>query len=146
MFARSTRNIAAHLRRPSYPRQIVQSRSIQQQLPTARLASTTPEPKPQGSLNHKTFYKTFGRPIAKVFLLAIFTYQLVYYFWVRLEHAEIHAEMQGAAFPFLPPLPPPKPRSSPAIVADAYVAMITDLEERIGKLEQAKEPQQKKKK
>lgn len=35
------------------------------------------------------FYKTFGRPIAKVFLGAVFTYQAVYLFWVKLETDEI---------------------------------------------------------
>lgn len=33
--------------------------------------------------------------MAKVFLLAIFTYQFTYYWWVRLEHNEIKSEMQG---------------------------------------------------
>ncbi|KAH8161734.1 hypothetical protein CIB48_g6501 [Xylaria polymorpha] len=61
--------------------------------------------------NHKTFYKTFGRPIAKVFLMAIFTYQLLYYFWVKLEQDEVRAEME---------------------------ATISDLEARIEQLEQAK--------
>ncbi|KAI1138991.1 hypothetical protein F5Y05DRAFT_412857 [Hypoxylon sp. FL0543] len=47
-----------------------------------------PQSPPGESLN-KQFFKTFGRPIAKVFLLAIFTYQVAYYFWVRLEQDEI---------------------------------------------------------
>lgn len=51
-------------------------------------------------LQHKTFYKTFGRPIAKVFLMAIFTYQVAYYFWVRLEQDEIRGEMEGMFFFF----------------------------------------------
>lgn len=44
---------------------------------------------------HAAFYKTFGRPIAKVVLTAIFTYQLVYYAWVRLEHNEVKADLNG---------------------------------------------------
>lgn len=72
--------------------------------------------KPVGSLNHKTFYKTFGRPIAKVFLMAIFTYQVAYYFWVRLEQDEIRGEME---------------------------ATISDLEARIDKLEQARSQKRK---
>ena len=31
------------------------------------------------------FYKRFGRPIAKVFFGAIFTYQVVYLVWNKLE-------------------------------------------------------------
>jgi hypothetical protein len=41
------------------------------------------------------FYKTFTRPIAKVLLLATFTYQLSYYFWVKLEKDEIKSERQS---------------------------------------------------
>lgn len=44
---------------------------------------------------HAAFYKTFGRPIAKVVLAAIFTYQLVYYAWVRLEHNEVKVDLNG---------------------------------------------------
>ncbi|KAI0408193.1 hypothetical protein F4802DRAFT_550922 [Xylaria palmicola] len=112
MSATSGRGIVALLRSSSpsahrFPR----SRALRPL--RARFSSTqTPnDPKPQGSLNHKTFYKTFGRPIAKVFLMAIFTYQLAYFFWVRLEQDEIKAEMQ---------------------------ATISDLEARIEKLEQTR--------
>ncbi|KAL2049775.1 hypothetical protein ABVK25_009998 [Lepraria finkii] len=38
---------------------------------------------------HVGFYKSFGRPIAKVFLGAVFTYQTVYWLWVKLETDEI---------------------------------------------------------
>ncbi|KAI0430820.1 hypothetical protein F5Y09DRAFT_218587 [Xylaria sp. FL1042] len=115
MLAKSTRQIVALLRNPTSPTQLIpRSRAtIQLSRARARFASTQGpnEPRPEGSLNHKTFYKTFGRPIAKVFLMAIFTYQLAYYFWVRLEQDEIRAEME---------------------------ATISDLEARIEALEQAK--------
>ncbi|KAI0873619.1 hypothetical protein GGS24DRAFT_501640 [Hypoxylon argillaceum] len=93
-----------------------------QHLPRARFSSAH-DPQPEGSLNkrkkkkkqrserqedmnwltslfsprqqHKTFYKTFGRPIAKAFLIAVFTYQLAYYFWVKLEQDEMRAEMEA---------------------------------------------------
>ncbi|KAI1115823.1 hypothetical protein F5Y14DRAFT_104952 [Nemania sp. NC0429] len=101
----------APLRRPISSAQLL----LPRRLPRAHFSSApTPTPsdeRPQGSLNHKTFYKTFGRPVAKVFLLAIFTYQLAYYFWVRMEQNEIRAEVE---------------------------ATISDLEARIEKLEQAK--------
>ncbi|KAK1766088.1 hypothetical protein QBC33DRAFT_541780 [Phialemonium atrogriseum] len=38
------------------------------------------------------FYKTFTRPVAKTLLLAVFTYQLAYWAWVKLEQDEIKAE------------------------------------------------------
>ncbi|KAM7202772.1 hypothetical protein V8F20_004286 [Naviculisporaceae sp. PSN 640] len=41
------------------------------------------------------FYKTFTRPVFKTALLAIFTYQLIYYAWVRLETDEIKVEKQA---------------------------------------------------
>ena len=34
------------------------------------------------------FYKSFGRPVAKVFLGAIFTYQVLYWGWAKLESLE----------------------------------------------------------
>ncbi|KAH7409058.1 hypothetical protein BKA64DRAFT_704849 [Cadophora sp. MPI-SDFR-AT-0126] len=48
---------------------------------------------------HVGFYKTFARPVAKVLLMATFTYQLVYWGWVYLEKDEIKkqksAEVEG---------------------------------------------------
>lgn len=44
------------------------------------------------------FYQTFGRPIAKVFLMSTFIYQLTYWAWAKLEKDEIHAEKQGSLF------------------------------------------------
>ncbi|KAK0392215.1 hypothetical protein NLU13_1712 [Sarocladium strictum] len=38
------------------------------------------------------FYKTFTRPVAKVLLMAVLTYQVVYYGWTRLETDELRAE------------------------------------------------------
>ncbi|KUJ15575.1 uncharacterized protein LY89DRAFT_735676 [Mollisia scopiformis] len=48
---------------------------------------------------HVGFYKTFTRPVAKVLLMATFTYQLAYWGWVKLEKDEIKreksAELEG---------------------------------------------------
>ena len=44
------------------------------------------------------FYKSFGRPIAKVFLGAVFTYQVVYWGWVKLETDEIKRQKKGKSF------------------------------------------------
>lgn len=41
------------------------------------------------------FYRTFTRPIAKTLLIAVFTYQLAYWTWVKLETDEIRAEREG---------------------------------------------------
>ncbi|CZR57892.1 uncharacterized protein PAC_07781 [Phialocephala subalpina] len=41
------------------------------------------------------FYKTFTRPVAKVLLMATFTYQLAYWGWVKLEKDEIKREKTG---------------------------------------------------
>ncbi|MCJ1460646.1 hypothetical protein MMC28_011028, partial [Mycoblastus sanguinarius] len=38
---------------------------------------------------HVGFYKSFGRPVAKVFFGAVFTYQTVYWLWLKLETDEI---------------------------------------------------------
>ncbi|KAI1342244.1 hypothetical protein F5Y15DRAFT_335582 [Xylariaceae sp. FL0016] len=75
-----------------------------------RLASTTASKEPS---HHAQFYKTFGRPIAKTALMAILTYQLVYYLWTRLETDETRRNMN---------------------------ATISELELRIEQLEKAKKP------
>ncbi|KFY58284.1 hypothetical protein V496_06191 [Pseudogymnoascus sp. VKM F-4515 (FW-2607)] len=65
-----------------------------------RAFASSPPPPPAGDTPkpvsaHVDFYKTFARPIAKVLLLATFTYQLSYYFWVKLEKDEIKSERQN---------------------------------------------------
>ncbi|KAA6416042.1 MAG: hypothetical protein FRX48_00761 [Lasallia pustulata] len=44
---------------------------------------------PEPPSPHVAFYKSFGRPVAKVFLGAVFTYQAAYWLWVKLEADEI---------------------------------------------------------
>lgn len=41
---------------------------------------------------HLGFYRSFGRPIAKVFLGGVVTYQTVYWVWVKLETDEVKEE------------------------------------------------------
>ncbi|KAL7925265.1 hypothetical protein ACQKWADRAFT_283496 [Trichoderma austrokoningii] len=41
------------------------------------------------------FYKTFTRPIGKVLVLAVFTYQVAYWTWLKLE-ADEHCEETDA--------------------------------------------------
>lgn len=45
------------------------------------------------------FYKTFARPIAKVLLMATFTYQLAYWAWVKLEKDEVRRNRTGERWP-----------------------------------------------
>ncbi|KAG9243620.1 hypothetical protein BJ878DRAFT_110868 [Calycina marina] len=59
----------------------------------ARWNSTNPIPASSKPVSpHVGFYKTFTRPIAKVLLIATFTYQLAYWGWVYLEKEEIKKE------------------------------------------------------
>ncbi|PKS10723.1 hypothetical protein jhhlp_002480 [Lomentospora prolificans] len=80
-------------------RQIVQSArpyglfaALRMPRATPRLASRQPQRFSSTSTKppsiHGNFYKTFGRPIAKVVLLSILTYQIIYLVWIKLEADE----------------------------------------------------------
>ncbi|KAL7816990.1 hypothetical protein V8C44DRAFT_355993 [Trichoderma aethiopicum] len=56
----------------------------------ARQYATTKQQPSSGSAAQ--FYKTFTRPIGKVLVLAVFTYQVAYWTWVKLEADEHRAE------------------------------------------------------
>jgi len=43
----------------------------------------------------RDFYRTFGRPIAKVFLGAMATYQILYLGWSKLESIEEQQQKEG---------------------------------------------------
>ncbi|KAI1805489.1 hypothetical protein F4811DRAFT_514995, partial [Daldinia bambusicola] len=100
MLSRTTRRLA-----PLRTFAARRSPSASQQYPTslrawapARFSSSSSSPpgaQQEARSPNAQFYKTFGRPMAKVFLLAVFTYQLAYYFWVRLENDEIKGEMRA---------------------------------------------------
>lgn len=62
-----------------------------------RLNSTyqPPDPPKSASNPHRNFYKTFGRPIAKNFLIAVCTYQLLYLGWTKLESMEIKQQKEA---------------------------------------------------
>lgn len=58
-----------------------------------RNQSTYQPPSPPKQPNpHGNFYKEFGRPVAKCFLIAVLTYQLLYMSWTKLESMEIKQE------------------------------------------------------
>ncbi|KAI0167097.1 hypothetical protein GGR52DRAFT_88042 [Hypoxylon sp. FL1284] len=60
-----------------------------------RFSSSQSQPSArEGSLN-ATFFKTFGRPMVKVFLLAVFVYQLAYFFWKRADHEDVKSDMRA---------------------------------------------------
>ncbi|KAI1097243.1 hypothetical protein F4804DRAFT_183782 [Jackrogersella minutella] len=75
----------------------------------ARFSSSQPAPPKEPA--KPEFWATFRRPIFKVLLLAVFTYQFAYYWWAWLEHREMRLDM---------------------------LATIADLEARIEQLEKAK--------
>ncbi|KAI1468449.1 uncharacterized protein F4812DRAFT_458883 [Daldinia caldariorum] len=103
MLSRTTRHLAplrtfAARQSPStsqYPT------SLRARFSSSSSSSSSPSPgrREEPRSPNAQFYKTFGRPMAKVFLLAVLTYQLAYYFWVRLENNEIKAEMRGKRSP-----------------------------------------------
>ncbi|PGH18499.1 hypothetical protein AJ80_04469 [Polytolypa hystricis UAMH7299] len=58
-----------------------------------RRNTTTQESKPPSA--HRAPYKNFGGAFIKVFMGAVFTYQLIYYAWTRLEVEELKYEKSG---------------------------------------------------
>ncbi|KOS18028.1 hypothetical protein ESCO_002527 [Escovopsis weberi] len=59
--------------------------------PTSRCARREYSSKTKSSNPTSDFYKTFTRPVSKVLVLAIFTYQVAYWTWAKLESDE-HCE------------------------------------------------------
>ncbi|KAK5004129.1 hypothetical protein LTR16_006424, partial [Cryomyces antarcticus] len=53
---------------------------------------SAPPPASEPGNPHRSFYRLFGRPIAKVFLGALLTYQLTYWTWMKLETMEVTAQ------------------------------------------------------
>jgi len=71
-------------------RPLLSRRAVAARLPyisTPRRTYATPSSNPT-----KDFYKQFTRPVAKVLLMAVLTYQLVYFGWMTLETEEIKAQ------------------------------------------------------
>ncbi|KAF4555313.1 Hypothetical protein D9617_2g052690 [Elsinoe fawcettii] len=54
-----------------------------------------PTPPPSKDNPHRNFWKSFGRPIAKVFLMAMATYQITYFTWLKLESVEERFDKDG---------------------------------------------------
>merc|ERR1712000_573148 len=71
-------------------RPLLSRRAVAARLPyisTPRRTYATPSSNPT-----KDFYKQFTRPVTKVLLMAVLTYQLVYFGWMTLETEEIKAQ------------------------------------------------------
>ncbi|KAH7318734.1 hypothetical protein B0I35DRAFT_432847 [Stachybotrys elegans] len=60
---------------------------------SVRRASNVSPDKPASETSK--FYKQFSRPVAKVLLMAVLTYQVVYWAWVKLETDEIIAQTEA---------------------------------------------------
>lgn len=55
----------------------------------------TNEPTPKKPNPHGLWYRTFGRPVAKNFLIALFTYQVLYWGWLKMESVEVKKEKES---------------------------------------------------
>ena len=53
-----------------------------------------PQPPAPKKSPHGTFYKEFSRPVVKNFLVAVLTYQILYFTWSKLESLEIKNEKE----------------------------------------------------
>ncbi|OAA66268.1 hypothetical protein ISF_04106 [Cordyceps fumosorosea ARSEF 2679] len=63
---------------------------LSRQIVPTRAYATEPSANPASS-----FYKTFSRPIAKVMILAVFTYQVAYWSWIKLEADEAREKIDA---------------------------------------------------
>ncbi|KAF2098675.1 hypothetical protein NA57DRAFT_75912 [Rhizodiscina lignyota] len=57
----------------------------------AATPNSSEESDPRGSAAkpHRAFYSNFGKPLFKTFLMALFTYQVLYWGWLKLESIEM---------------------------------------------------------
>jgi hypothetical protein len=63
--------------------------------PSPHPPSSPPNPNDKPPSRVAAFYKTFSYPVLKCFLGALFTYQLAYYLWFKLEVVEEKALKDG---------------------------------------------------
>jgi hypothetical protein len=65
----------------------------------AQSTSSYRPPAPPPSNPHRSFYRTFGRSLAKNFLIAVATFQVLYIGWIKLENMAVkkdkEAELRG---------------------------------------------------
>lgn len=86
--------VSRHIRRnatyepPKTPQQPNAHVSMPREAPDNRLPSLSDTSK-------RTFWMSYGRPIAKVFLGAWFTFQVLHYGWVKLESMEEKYDKDG---------------------------------------------------
>lgn len=58
------------------------------QPPRPQQSDNTGPSNPKPNSNYRGFYKNFSRPVAIIALGALFTYQVSYYVWLKLEAVE----------------------------------------------------------
>ncbi|GAB7332978.1 hypothetical protein MBLNU13_g04677t1 [Cladosporium sp. NU13] len=54
-----------------------------------------PKPEAPKSNPHRDFYKYRSRPVFKAVLIAIFTYEIIYWGWLKLESMETKHDTEG---------------------------------------------------
>lgn len=84
------------LRRLARPRPAPLSLRQRRWQSTQHAESAPPsQPRTQQKPNpHSNFYKTFGRPLVKNFLIATAVFQALYYGWAKLESIEVKQEKE----------------------------------------------------
>lgn len=88
---RATHILRLRATRHALPRLSRRNLSIEPQQPT----STPPPPPPKQPSKVGAFYRSFSAPILKCFLGALFTYQLAYFGWMKLETIEEAHDKRG---------------------------------------------------
>ncbi|KAF2016066.1 hypothetical protein BU24DRAFT_422393 [Aaosphaeria arxii CBS 175.79] len=90
----ANRTIAFHFRTIGFvPRAPIQTIARSRRYATEHPPSTSPPPPPRSEPREPqsragAFYKSFASPIVKCFLGALFTYQVTYWGWMKLETLE----------------------------------------------------------
>lgn len=88
MFSRGFVNTAAPVLRQAALRPTPAASRLISPTKTVRWNSSEPSA-------YSSFFKTFGRPIAKVSLMAVFAYQLVFFAWMKLETDDIRSSREA---------------------------------------------------
>lgn len=81
--------------RPGSPYSSYQPPNPPKQNPSSSAASSS-EKSSTYATAQRAFYRDFGAPVAKVFLGALVTYQVLYWGWLKLESLETKEEKTGA--------------------------------------------------
>ncbi|KAM0721685.1 hypothetical protein Q7P37_002610 [Cladosporium fusiforme] len=83
---RTTRLLAPATRRAAF---------FQHRMQSTYQPPEAPKPEAPKSNPHRDFYKYRSRPVFKAVLIAIFTYEILYWGWLKLESMETKHETEG---------------------------------------------------